>query len=377
MKKILFVLPSLKIGGLEKVQITIANALAERNYDITIIALNPECDLLDQLDGRVNYIYKPYRPHPIMRRIPYIRNKFYDDGMWEIRASAKKLYKYYVGKEKYDVEIAFFRGLPIKIISGSTNENSIKLAWVHSDFKKCGGITNNFRNIKETKKAYSKFDKIVCVSKQAKESFDTVIGIVEKSLVINNLMPIENILSAAKEHLILNKKNIAVLSCGHLIELKGYSRLLRVIKKLNSENYCFDFFLIGFGEEEKKLKDYVDSNSITNVHFLGKQDNPYKYMKKSDIYVCSSYYEGFPLTVAEAVINEMAVISTDCSGSKEILDNGKYGIVVENSEEGLYNGIKMLLDNPEKIQYYKEKARERLDFFNEEKIINKITGLFE
>ncbi len=127
-KKILFVLPWLKVGGLERVQVNIANALSSRGHDVTILALNPENDLFGELDKRVKYVYKPYKPHKIMKRLPYIRHKFYDDGMWETRASANALYKYYVGNEKYDVEIGFFRGLSIKIISGSTNKNSVKLA---------------------------------------------------------------------------------------------------------------------------------------------------------------------------------------------------------------------------------------------------------
>ena len=75
MKKILFILPSLCVGGMEKVQVNIANALAERGHDITVMALNPENDLKAELSDKVHYVYKPYKPHPIMRRIPYIRHK--------------------------------------------------------------------------------------------------------------------------------------------------------------------------------------------------------------------------------------------------------------------------------------------------------------
>ena len=107
----------------------------------------------------------------------------------------------------------------------------------------------------------------------------------------------------------------------------------------------------------------------------GSQDNPYPYIKSSDLLVCASYFEGYNLTVAEALILGTPVLSTNCAGPNEILDNGKYGLIVDNSEEGLYSGIKDSLDNPEKMQYYKKKARERLDFFNENKIVDKIEEL--
>ena len=92
--------------------------------------------------------------------------------------------------------------------------------------------------------------------------------------------------------------------------------------------------------------------------------------------VCSSYFEGYNLTVAESLILGTPVLSTNCAGPNEILDNGKYGIIVENSEDGLYFGIKDLLDNSDKLRYYKERTFERLVFFDEGKIVNKIIGLF-
>ena len=159
MQKILFVLPWLAVGGLEKVQVTIANALAERGYEVTVMTLDERADLLPQLDKRVRYVYKPYKSHSIMKRIPYIRNRFFDDGMWEKRAQAKTLYKYYVGDEKYDVEIAFFRGLSVKIVSGSTNPDSVKLAWVHSDFRRADGYNYEFRDMRAVFDAYAAIQK--------------------------------------------------------------------------------------------------------------------------------------------------------------------------------------------------------------------------
>ena len=90
----------------------------------------------------------------------------------------------------------------------------------------------------------------------------------------------------------------------------------------------------------------------------------------------ASLYEGYNLTVAEALLLDVPVLSTKCTGPCEILDGGRYGILVENSEEGLYQGIKDLLENPDKLVYYKERAKERKDFFDEEKIVAQIEELF-
>ena len=377
MKKILFILPSLAVGGLERVQVSIANALVKRGYDVTVMIFNPKYDLANELDSRVKLIHKPYKSHHIMRKIPYIRHKFYDDGMWETRASAKKLYKYYVGKEKYDVEIGFFRGLPIKIISGSTNQSSIKLAWVHSDFKVCKGIANNFKDMQAVRNAYAKMDKIICVSKQAQEGFIEKIGYEGKAATVYNLLPVDEILRKSKEPIELKKQRPILCSVGRLNEEKGYARLINAVEKLNANALDFDLWLIGDGGDREKLETLAKEKGLNNVYFFGQQNNPYKYMKQADLYVCSSLYEGYNLTVAEALILGVPVLSTKCTGPCEILDNGKYGAIVENSEEGLYQGLKELLSDPNKLLYYREKVKERQDFFEEEQICQQIEELFE
>lgn len=375
MKKILFVLPWLAIGGLERVQVNLANALAERGYDVTILTLNPKADLKTELSPKVHYRYKPYKPHPIGGRIPYIRRKFYDDGMWETRASAKKLYRYYVGKEKFDVEIGFFRGLSVKIISGSTNPRSVKLAWVHSDFKHCQGIANNFKSMAAVRKAYGKYDRIVCVSDRAKESFEEVIGLAEKTTRIYNLLPVEKIRALGGETCPAEKKKTTICSVGHLAAVKGYDRLIGAVKRLNAEGNDLALWLVGGGEEEKALRELAAGDE--NIFFFGSQPNPYPYMKQADLYVCSSRYEGFNLTVAEALILGRPVLSTDCTGPTEILDGGRYGKIVENSEKGLYNGIKELLEAPDQLKAYQSKTGERAAFFDADEIVKQVIALFE
>lgn len=375
MKRILFVLPSLAMGGLEKVQVTLANALVDKEYDVTVMILQPQRELESELDERVHLIYREPKQH-IMKNVPYIRHKFYDDGMWETRASARTLYKYYVGKEKFDVEIAFFRGLAVKIISGSTNHSSVKLAWVHSDFKQCAGIQSNFKDWNAVKDAYNKFHKIVCVSKQACNSFVEVIGANKSVKVVYNVLPNTLIKNKSMLPVSIEHNKFTIMSVGRLTKAKGYERLLQIVKRLTEEGYLFDLWLIGSGEEEKNLKQYVEQEQLQNVLFLGKNSNPYAYMKKADLYVCSSEYEGYNLTVAEAMLCGLPVLSTACAGPSEILDNGKYGVLVENSTDGLYEGIKRVLDQPEVLEWYRLRTQEREHFFNGDVILREIIELF-
>ncbi len=378
MKKILFVLPSLGMGGLEKMQVNLANALVSRGYDVTVMTLENFCPLKEQLDKKVKFIYKP--PKPLLgRKIPYIKHKFYDDGMWEKRASAKNLYNYYVGKDKYDVEIAFFRGLPVKIISGSTS-NAVKLCWAHNDFRKAFGYTNNFSSLQAVFNAYSAFDRVVCVSNMAKEGFIETIGDTKNLTSIYNFIP-PNVIDLAKEDVRLNVKKYALnaVVVGRLSdEAKGQTRLISAIKELNDEGLNIGLTIVGDGRDRLAIEDKIREYNLEDyVTLVGEQKNPYPFIKNADLLVCSSYYEGYNLTVAEALILGIPVMSTYCAGPVEILDDGKYGLIVENSEAGIKEGLRRLVDDKELLLNYKLKAKERVDFFSEEKIVNQIENLWK
>ena len=379
MKRVLFILPSLTVGGLERVQVTIANKLVQNGYDVTVMTLNPADDLRVELDKRVHYIYKPSKQH-IGNRIPYIRHKFYDDGMWETRASARQLYDYYVGDEKFDVEIAFFRGLPVKIISGSPNRDAKHIAWVHSDPSKAGGFSNNFKSTQDAFDAYQTFDKVVCVSKQAAAGFEKAIGKTDNIEIIYNMLPVNEIIEKSKSTPLLSmpKAKFQVVLVGHFIDTtKGQSRLINSVYRLRNEGADISLALIGSGQDESLFRKMISDNHAEDyITIVDGGKNPYPYIKEADLLVCASYFEGYNLTVAEALILGTPVLSTNCTGPNEILDYGKYGMIVENSEEGLYDGLKQFCDNPGLLNEYKEKALQRQDFFDEDNILKQITNLF-
>lgn len=381
MKKILFIIPSLAVGGLEKVQVTLTNKLSELGYEVTILLLEPVFDLRCQLNSKVRVEHKSYKKH-IGERVPYIRHRFYDDGMWETRTSAEKLHQYYVGDKHYDVEIGFFRGLSIKIVSGGMNKKETKyLGWVHSDFRKTDGYKSNFRSMENVREAYRKLDKIICVSQEAQIGFKEIIGDTGNLCSIYNLLSVEDILLKAKQkpEVPINKEKFHAVLVGRLVDsAKGQKRLVEVVVKLHRMGYKISLAIIGGGDDEKMIREEINKkNADSYISMCGKQMNPYPYIKEADLLVCASYYEGYNLTVAEALILGTPVLSTDCTGPKEILDYGKYGMIVENSTEGLYEGLKKIIESPELLLEYKKKAIARKKFFDEEKILNEITDIFE
>ena len=138
-------------------------------------------------------------------------------------------------------------------------------------------------------------------------------------------------------------------------------------------------YVLGIGPLQQEMEKYIHQNDLhDSVTFLGYRTNPYKYVGKCDLFVCASFAEGFSTAATEALIVGTPVCTVEVSGMKEMLGgNNEWGLVTENSEEALYQGIKKLLDNPELLSYYKEKAVERGKTFSTEKTVRAVEEMLE
>ena len=379
MKKILFILPSIGVGGMERVLVTLANRLDAIGHSVTVVTFQPPFELRDELSKNITFKYKPTNNRP-GNKIPYIRHKYYDGGMWEKRASARTLYRYFTDGEKFDVEIAFFRGTAIKAISGSTNKNAVRLAWVHSDFSKTDNYKIKFSSDGQIYDAYASFDKVICVSKQAAKAFKETVGDTKNITTIYNPMPVNDILRKSQEapKIKVKKAALNVVMVSRLFDkAKGLFRAVSAVSRLHTEGADISLTIVGDGEDRDNLRRCISENNAEDyITMTGNQSNPFPYVKAADLMLCASYYEGFPLNVCEAVIIGTPVLSTQCTGPCEILDNGKYGMITENSGQGLYEGLKKLYYTPNLLEEYRQKTAKRIDFFNDEAIIKQITGLF-
>ena len=142
-----------------------------------------------------------------------------------------------------------------------------------------------------------------------------------------------------------------------MIKLKGYDRLLSIINKLIKDRYRIELWLIGDGNQLPVLQRYAETHQLNdNVKFWGFQPNPYSIMSQCNLFVCSSYSEGYSTAITESLILGIPVITTECSGMHELLGDDEFGIITENSESALYKGIKSLLDDFILLNHYKNQA---------------------
>lgn len=340
-KKILICMQHLGKGGAEKLLTDILNLFDYKKYHIDLLLL--------QTVGHYT--------------------KFVPEEVCCFSLAESELYLL----SSYDVEIGFLEGICTKYIA-KRQSAAYKIAWVHIDLKKYHWTKNYFEKGEELK-CYEKMDKIVFVSNDAKQQFNKIFEIpLGKQDVIYNLIN-KNEIDRKKNEFIVDKKNNIILSTvGRFDPPKGYERLIPILSKLiNEDNLSFEFWFIGEGQQMEKLIALThEYNIVDSVHFWGFCENPYPYMDASDIFVSSSIVEGFSLVVAEALCLGKPIVSTKTAGPTELLDSGKYGLLVDNSAIGIYEGLKTMIIDKNLRMMFKARALERALIFDATKTMNTI-----
>lgn len=236
---------------------------------------------------------------------------------------------------------------------------------------------------------YKYADKVISVSKeqseQTKKYFNLKNG---RVLFIYNPFDLTNISQKAKEKIehiwFEEKKYPIVVTVSRLDPMKDLPTLLRAFVSVLKEKPA-RLVIIGEGPQKKELENLAKELGISeNIWFTGYQENPYKFMAKSDVFVLSSKFEAFPTVLIEAMRCNIPIISTDCDfGPKEILENGENGILVPvGNVEKMAKAILLLLNNQKLSQYFIEKGKRKVSEFGiersvaeYEKIIKEILNL--
>lgn len=365
MKKVLFFIDTLGYGGAEKVLMNLINNLDKTKYNITLMTI---------FDFGVN---KRYLPDNVTYK--YIFKKVFRGNVLFFKMfSPKYLYKKYI-TDKYDLVVSYLEGNTTRILSGCPYSDTKKVAWVHGEMNEKAWVYP-YRNKKECIECYKKFDKIVGVSEDVVASFKEHIADWKNVCVKYNSIDTDYIRekSVEKTEPEFSKDIPNVISVGRLIEEKAYTRLLRIHKKLIDNGVFHNLYIVGEGEQRNILEKYISDNKLENtVHLLGLKKNPWRFVSKADLFVCSSLKEGFSTAVTEALVLGIPVITTLCSGMNEMLDFGKYGMIVDNDEKSLYNGLYNILTDKDLLLHYKDKSVERSRNFELSSTVNAVEDMFD
>ena len=382
-KKIILFTENLYGGGVERIQQIICSHFDFTRYELTVFSLREEKHDDNYYPKEITYKYI----YDVLKRddstgtklIKIIKNK---TKLWVYgHFSPYVFYKLFI-RERSDVVIAFIEGYATRMVAGFPKEIK-KIAWLHTE------ITNNhwskiaYQISSDEEKAYLSMAHIVCVSIEVKRQLELVFPKVKTGIVLHNPVDKSMIIKKSKEILsqdFTKRGDTKRLICiGSLIEIKGHLRLLKAIQKLIQDGYDIELFLLGKGKLHDNLYKYIINNHLNDrVFLLGYQENPYNYLASSDIYVCSSYAEGYNTAITESLVLGKAVVSTECSGVKEQLgENNEWGICVPNSEEGIYQGLKEMLEEKTLMHYTEQALIRGKEFTLEESMKNIYTLINE
>ena len=280
-------------------------------------------------------------------------------------------------KDKYDIEVAYLECGTTKILSASTNRRAAKIAWVHCDLSiKMGDVLDSF--VQKAAPQYRKYDRIACVSQDVLNTYQNLFGPVPPAAVVHNTVDDKLIQEMAAQALPADaiKRKTTLVTLGRLTHEKAYDRLLRVHKRLQQEGFDYDLWILGEGEDRPTLEQYIEKNDLADsVRLFGFRDNPYPFVNAADLLVCSSRYEGFSTFVTEGLILGKPIVTTDCAGMRELLGDSEFGLITENSEDGLYVGLKQILSSPAQYRTLAEASGKRGADFTSASLV-KITESF-
>lgn len=373
MKNILFFMETVDFGGAETVFTNIIKNINKSKFCIKVVTERDHELFTDEIKAAVPYDCFIKTERSAVR-------DFWNKIVIKLSLvlSERNIRKYFI-RGNYDVEVAFCEGYSTKIIGNSGKKNCKKIAWVHTDVIKNPWSEKIFGSAEEEKKCYEKFDAIVCVAETMKESFIKKYGMAEKVHVLYNPLDFESVIKKSAEKTDFNfGDGMKFVLAGTFIKIKGFDRFVKVCKRLKDDGEHFSALIMGDGEEKENIKKIIaETNLGDTVKILDFQTNPYKYIAHSDVYVCSSYAEGYSTAVSESVALNVPVITTECSGMREIFGENECGIICENSEDGLYNAMKKVLNDPSLLKKFSAEEKKRANDFSLKKRMKAIEDFIE
>lgn len=374
MKKILFLIESPTMGGAEKVLVDIVNTLDSEKFQPTV------CSLFKKSVYGYRYPYEVKMPFNDTVHYNYLFN---NGNRWMallanfvLSKFPAHLYRYFL-HDKYDVAVAFSEGAPTRLLSAAKLKHGKKIAWLHTstELSQKGKTGESLRQEQER---YGKFDKIVAVSDFVAKSFSALFpALADRVVVAYNPIDVDGIRRKSSvsapfrrgpEHLLV--------SVGRITGAKAYDRYLRVIRDLTAKGFVFQVWIVG-GGDRSQLELYCRENNLNNVSFFGNQSNPYPLIRMADWVVIPSQIEGLPTVVLESLSLGKAILATNCGGTREILGDSEYGLLVGNDEQSLADGLSSVLTGQADRIQFEEAALRRCSFFTKEARIPIIEGFLK
>ena len=359
-KEIVFFMPSFEGGGVEKNIRMIANYFASKNAKISLITTSKK--VKKKFAKKIRFI------SPV-------------NNIWDKQKRFIKfiiciyfLFKNYRKNKK--ISVFCFQGNILCILF--CKMFGLKIV-IRPNSSPAGWSTNYLKNFIFSK-IFKLSDNIVVNSNDFKKELKSKFNL--NSKCIFNPLNTDEIRKLSRKKIKFNfykKDTINLITIGRLVEQKDHITILKSLNHLKKK--CnLRLLILGEGDERQNLLNYVNENNLNNLVKINKRiNNPYPFIKKSQILLLSSKFEGLPNVLLEALALDTFIISSNCpTGPREILDNGKGGLLFKiGDHEELSKKILIYKKNYKLCLRKKRYARKRSIRFDYDKNLEKYFNLFK
>ena len=367
-KSILVISPSLGIGGRERIAINTVRCLEGLGYRAILV-------LLQRRD--VEY---PFSGERIDLDVP-ARQGFFGKIVAQIQRS-RKVFRL---RKQYDISFVYSLGEAANltnVLSGLTRRGKTIIA-VHGFGEIRKGFLNRF--------IFSRADRVICISQDMEHHLLSLYPGCKQVTVIENGYELVDVEKKTR----MPSASLRLVTMGRLDKIKGFERLIQSVAILQKTIPDISLTIIGEGEERMGLtKTARQLNLEQAIQFAGYLEHPFSALQEQDIYVLTSYSEGFPNALIEAMHCGLPIVATDCrSGPREILSETyvpepvqgirfeKYGVLVDSRPEGFEErfaqAVIRLWQDRERMLYYREIGPQRAKEFSLERYQAKLKQLLE
>lgn len=345
--KVLFRQRSMEMGGVEKVILSMLNGLDKEKFDMTICLNINQGELRNEIPAHVRKVFigegrENFSKNALIQKIQLAKRKIkLDKAHKNPKVSAKIL------NENFDVEIAPTYATFAAVLN-SSNKNSKKIGWFHSDIT----LPKLQPLVPEILKQIPQFDYFIFGSQQTKDILiETYPNLqIPENQVVRNAIPIEELKKKSEEFTPDFPQKPVFVSVARLHSRKGFHKLMDAHAKLLKDGFEHQITVIGDGEEMSNLRKQATELGVTDsFKFLGSLLNPYPYVKNADFFILPSESESWPLIIADSLILQKPIISTNVGGIPEMITHEKTGYLINYETDEMYSAMKKFMTEPEYI----------------------------
>lgn len=378
--KLLFVINDMEIGGIQKSLIALLRYVSKQNlYEIDLMIWQKDGSLQKEVPDDVNLIFQDY---PVTLSIINKEKKWLKKGYklyqyfrfnWYFKLFNKPCGYYKPLIKNYDIAISYsHKGFPYFFVIDKVVASQ-KLLWYHH-----GSYHATDKEKKIDLKYFGLYDKISAVSSSNKILLEKNFPELQLKLqVVPNLIDAFDIKKRAEETCLeiqRSDKEFIFVTVSRFSVEKGIDLAINIASVLKEKGVKFKWYFVGDGELLQTIQKEVINKGLSDVCILiGKKNNPYPYVKQADLYIQTSYVEAHPITINEALVLKKLIVTTDLPATREVLQNGKLGILAMPDISAFVDAIFDILNNKNKRELFiKELTAHNVNNNTAHRIINQL-----